>query len=194
MSKLNHLTTSNELVDEATTGNVNDVQALFHALLQFNATAHNYDNLFVTVAQHNVSTDALLTDAKLDQMWNYDFVVSALKHGMSPDLLFKVAGLHIALPCCLARSGHLSVLRQLLDDGVITFSACAVTPEDMWEHLTVVKADIPVLCAVMEHFGAALQGPCHVYLVHWIESNRMLMPSLTAELSITPTPASPAQW
>jgi hypothetical protein len=180
MSHLSNAAITDNLV-EATA--LKNVQTIFITLLQLSATTNNYDKLFITAAAHHVSIDGLLPYAKLDHVWSYDFVVSALNHGMSPKLQFSVDGLSVTLPCILAHTGHLSVLLQLLDDGVITFAACAVTPEDMWEHLAVKKADVSLVCAIMDHFGSGLQGLCSVYLVQWIEAHRPLMPALTAELS-----------
>jgi hypothetical protein len=105
---------------------------------------------------------------------------------MSLNSLLIIDGLELALPCYFARVGNIALLLQLLDDKVLTFTACNVTSEDIWEHLTISKSDIPLLCTVMEHFGAALQGPCSYNLVQWIESNRMLSGPLTAELSGSP--------
>jgi hypothetical protein len=114
---------------------------------------------------------------------------AASADGMSLAVGIPVSGIELPLPCYLTRTRRLSLLRQLLDDGVLSFSECGVLHEDMWEHcIRQRKADIPIVCAVMEHFGADLQGPEAGSIALWLQSNPSLVRPLTVELSIAPSP------
>jgi ankyrin repeat protein len=115
-------------------------------------------------------------------------VKDALTQGVSSAVRIPISGTELPLPAYLARTNSVPLLRQLLDDGVVSFSAANISADDMWEHINVFKSDIPHVCAVMEKFGDQLHGPCSMDLVQWIESNRMLAAALTTALSTAPYP------
>jgi hypothetical protein len=131
-----------------------------------------------------------ISDAK--ESGNFTEVTSYLRDTLSADkttsVRIPISGTELPLPAYLARTNSVPLLRQLLDDGVVNFSAADISAEDMWEHINVTKADIPHVCAIMEKFGDQLQGPCSVDLALWIGAHPHLVRPLTDALSTIPCP------
>jgi hypothetical protein len=115
-------------------------------------------------------------------------VQKAYSEGMPPTVTFPTADTELPLPAYLASAKRIPLLRQLLDDDVISLSASNVSADDMWEHINVTKADIPHACAIMEKFGNQLRGPCSINLVQWINVHPFLADPLTQALFTVPCP------
>jgi hypothetical protein len=106
---------------------------------------------------------------------------------MSLDISLTLNEESLPLPMYLASTNRFALLRHLIDDGTINFATYDTQANDMWACISVTGANIPHMCAVMEHFGADLQGST-VDLALWITANPLLVRTLTDALSLVPCP------
>lgn len=146
------------------------------------------------IAQQHPSELVSVMQLILSRHCSAEVITHAMDRGMAPDIQIPTEkpdpsssspspSQSLPLPLYLAHTRRLPLLLHLLNTNTITFTATNVTSEALWPHIHVSQAEIPILCAVMEHFGKGFRGESCYNLVQWVDANRMLSGALTEELT-----------